>query len=262
VLSHVTAQAYLQRKFASAEQSVRRQIKSAGMTSEMITRNVQRLRKLVQGFRPAQAQTAWSDYSRTHYADEALARKEAFVSECVANRRFNLVWDLGCNDGRFSRIVAGSAKTVVAMDSDPSSVDRLYSELRKEPGSNILPLLMNVANPSPSQGWAGCERAALTERGKPDLTLALALFHHLRITANVPLAALIQWLAETTRELVIEFISKDDAMVSRLLLNKDDTYADYTRDIFEQCLGQWFRIQSRAELPGGTRYLYHAVSSV
>jgi len=261
VLSHVAAQAYLQRKFASAEHSVRRQIKAAGMTPEMITGNVQRLRKLVQEFRPPQQQTAWSDYSRSHYSEDALARKEAFVRECVANRQFHLAWDLGCNDGRFSRIVAASARTVVAMDADGSSIDRFYSELRKEHGTNILPLLMNVANPSPSQGWAARERASLHDRGKPDLTLALALVHHLRITANVPLTALIQWLAETTRELVIEFISKDDVMVSRLLLNKDDTYTDYNREAFEHYLEQRFRIQARAELPGGTRFLYHAVMS-
>ena len=260
VLTHVTAQAYLQRKFATAEHSVRRQIKSAGMTTEMIARNVQRLRKLVQEFRPPRQETAWSDYSRTHYTGEALARKEAFVSQCIAERHFNLIWDLGCNDGRFSRLVAPAAKTVVAMDSDGASIDHFYGELREEAGTNILPLLMNVANPSPAQGWAGRERVSFVERGKPDLTLALALVHHLRITANVPVAALIEWLAEITRELVIEFISKDDPMVSRLLLNKDDTYTDYTRENFERCLGQSFQIQSRAELPGGTRFLYHAVA--
>ncbi len=47
VLSHVIAQAYLQRKFSSADYSVRQQIKSAGMTPEMITRNVRKLRKLL-----------------------------------------------------------------------------------------------------------------------------------------------------------------------------------------------------------------------
>jgi len=117
---------------------------------------------------------------------------------------------------------------------------------------------MNVANPSPAQGWGCGERASLVQRGKPQLTLALALVHHLVISANVPPAALVPWLAETTRELVIEFISKDDAMVHRLLLNKDDTYADYHREAFEQYLERWFRIAARAELPGGTRFLYHA----
>jgi hypothetical protein len=58
--------------------------------------------------------------------------------------------------------------------------------------------------------------------------------------------------------LVIEFISKEDAMVKRLLLNKDDTYGDYTREAFERYLQQYFRITARTELPGGTRVLYHA----
>lgn len=262
VLSHVTTQAYLQRKYSSADHSVRRQIKFAGMTPQMIARNVRRLHKLLLNLRlPRQrAATVWSDYSRAHYVDDALSRKEAFVSESVAGRHFDLAWDLGCNDGRFSRIVARSAQTVIAMDSDAASIDHLYQMLRGEQQPNILPLLMNIANPSPSQGWASAERCSLNERGKPDVTLALALVHHLVITANVPLPALLEWFAETSRELVIEFISKEDAMVRRLLLNKDDTYADYHREAFERYLQQFFRIQARTELPGGTRFLYHAVA--
>lgn len=258
VLSHVVAQAYLQRKFAGADYSVRRQIKSAGMTPEMISRNVRKLKKLLLDLHLPKESTTWSDYSRTHYADKALARKEAFVSESIAGRHFELVWDLGCNDGRFSRIIGDAADTVIAMDSDAGSVNRLYRELRAEGRTNIVPLLINVANPSPAQGWASRERASLVERGKPELTLALALVHHLVISANVPLGALLEWLSEITGDLVIEFISKEDAMVQRLLLNKDDTYSDYNREAFERYLQQYFRVTSRVELPGGTRFLYHA----
>ncbi len=262
VLTHVVAQAYLQRKFSSADYSVREQIKSAGMTPEMISRNVRKLRKLiVVGLQAPKESTSWSDYSRTHYADDALARKEAFVIASIAGRHFKLVWDLGCNDGRFSRIVRDAADTVVAMDSDGGSVNRLYSELRAEARSNILPLLMNVANPSPAQGWASRERASLIERGKPQLTLALALVHHLVISANVPLAAIVEWLSEVTQEVVIEFISKEDVMVQRLLLNKDDTYSGYNREAFESDMQRHFLIKSRTELPGGTRFLYHAVAT-
>ena len=258
VLSHVVAQAYLQRKFSSADYSVRQQIKSAGMTPEMIARNVSQLRKLLRDLHLPKESTTWSDYSRSHYTDDALARKEAFVRESVTGRSLELVWDLGCNDGRFSRIAADAAATVVAMDADSGSIKRLYGDLRKEGRKNILPLLMNVANPSPAQGWASSERASLVERGKPDLTLALALVHHLVISANVPLGAVVEWLAQVTRELVIEFISKQDPMVQRLLLNKDDTYSDYTLEAFEHHLQQRFRIVRREELPGGTRALYHA----
>jgi hypothetical protein len=258
VLSHVVAQAYLQRKFSSADYSVRQQIKTAGMTPEMIAGNASKLRKLLLDLRLPKKSTTWSDYSRTHYTDDALALKETFVCDSVVRRHFALVWDLGCNDGRFSRTVADVADTVVAMDSDAGSVNRLYCDLRKESRTNLLPLLINVANPSPAQGWASRERASLIERGKPQLTLALALVHHLVISANVPLRALLEWISQLTTELVIEFISKEDAMVQRLLLNKDDTYRDYTIETFEHYLQQYFRIASRAELPGGTRFLYHA----
>ena len=261
VMSHVTAQAYLQEKFASVDYSVRRKIKSAGMTPDMIARNVRKLRKLLLSLRPTPTSTAWSSYSRSHYREDALVRKEAFVSESAAGRRFDLVWVLGCNDGHFCPIIAPAARALVAMDSDASCINRLYCSLREEQRTNILPLLMNVANPSPSQGWASGERASLVERGKPDLTLALALVHHLVISANVPLAAFLEWLARVTRELVIEFVSKEDAMVRRLLLNKDDTYSDYYREAFERYLQTYFRILAREELPGGTRFLYHGTAS-
>ncbi len=260
VLTHVTAQAYLQRKFSSAKYSVRQQIKSAGMTPGMIARNLGKLRKLVLSLHRPEDGTAWSDYSRTHYASEALARKDAFVDACFAGRRFDLVWDLGCNDGRFSRIAARAAQTVVAMDSDEGSVNRLYGELRQTGSANILPLLMDIANPSPSQGWASAERVSLVERGRPDLTLALALVHHVVISSNVPLPAFLEWLAQISGELIVEFVSKEDDMVRRLLLNKDDTYSDYNRAAFELYLQRWFQIKAAVDLPGGTRFLYHAVA--
>ena len=261
VLSHVIAQAYLQRRFSAADYSVRQQIKTAGMTPEMIARNVRKLRKLVTDLQLPKGSTIWSDYSRSHYAEEALALKEEFVSQAVAGRHLALVWDMGCNDGRFSRIASNAADTVVAIDSDAGSINRLYCDLRKESRTNILPLLVNIANPSPSQGWASRERTSLIDRGKPDLTLALALVHHLVITANVPLGALLEWFSEITGELVIEFIGKEDVMVQRLLLNKDDTYTDYNRESFEHYLQQRFRIVAHRELPGETRILYHAVAA-
>jgi hypothetical protein len=260
VLTHVTAQAYLQHKFSAADYSVRERVKSAGMCRDIIVCNVRGLKKLVLRLRPPRQPTAWSDYSRAHYQPNALAQKEDFVRESLVGRELGLVWDLGCNDGRFSRIAAEHATTVVAMDADAGSISQLYRELRRENSANILPLLMNIANPSPAQGWASRERQALAERGKPELTLALALIHHLVIAANVPLQALLEWFAGVTHELVIEFMSKDDAMVQRLLLNKDDTYTDYHREAFECYLRQDFIITRCAELPGGTRFLYHAIS--
>src|SRR5207248_2984648 len=73
VLSHVSAQAYLQRRFSSADYSVREQVTAAGVSPEMIARNVRSLKKLVQRLHPPGEQTTWSEYSRSHYQPEALA---------------------------------------------------------------------------------------------------------------------------------------------------------------------------------------------
>jgi hypothetical protein len=116
----------------------------------------------------------------------------------------------------------------------------------------------NIADPSPNLGWRGLERKTLTERGKPDLTLCLALIHHIVVTANVPLKEFIDWLASVTQELVIEFVTRDDPMVRTLLRNKRDTYTDYQQDYFERCLGEAFTIIRREPLISGVRLLYHA----
>ena len=142
------------------------------------------------------------------------------------------------------------------------SIEQLYRDLRKEGRRNILPLVMNLANLSPDQGWAGRERQSLPARGKPDLTLCLTLVHHMAISANIPTSSSIAWLASLGTSLVIEFVSKDDPMVQRLLLNKDDTYDDYTRPAFESCLNKFFRVERSLALAGGTRYLYYATPPI
>ena len=117
---------------------------------------------------------------------------------------------------------------------------------------------MNLADPSPAIGWRHRERGSLGDRPKPDLILALALIHHMVIGAHVPLAEFVAWLAELGGELVIEFVTKDDPMVRRLLRNKADIYHDYEPDVFETCLNEHFEILAREPLPSGTRTLYHA----
>ena len=108
------------------------------MTPRMIAHNVERLRKLLLDLRLPRRHTSGVDYSRTHYADDALACKEAFVSESVSGRQFALVWDLGCNDGRFSRIVGDGADR--GCDGFRSaSIDRLYGELRAERRTTFCP---------------------------------------------------------------------------------------------------------------------------
>jgi hypothetical protein len=142
------------------------------------------------------------------------------------------------------------------MDGDSLAVERLYDELKSEGNHSILPLVVNLADPSPDLGWDGKERRSLVARADVDLVLCLALVHHMVISANVPLAEFIDWLARLRSHLVIEFVTRDDAMVQRLLLNKDDIYHDYHLDVFEREVHRRFETLAREELGSGTRFLY------
>ena len=142
------------------------------------------------------------------------------------------------------------------MDGDHLSVERLYHSLKKEEVTNVLPLVMNLADSSPGLGWRGLERKSLIERGKPDLVLCLALVHHMVISANIPLHEFINWLAELGCSAVIEFPTKEDPMVKRLLRNKDDQYSEYSIDSFEQNVSRAFKIGKREEFSSGTRVIY------
>ena len=145
------------------------------------------------------------------------------------------------------------------MDADHLAIERLYQALKVEGNTNIHPLVNDIADPSPGVGWRLLERKSLIERGKPDLTLCLALIHHLVIGASIPLKEVIDWLGDLGTDLVIEFVTKEDPMVKKLLLNKVDDYSDYELPKFEHWLSNAFTIERRETLTSNSRILYHAV---
>ena len=113
-----------------------------------------------------------------------------------------------------------------------------------------------MANPSPAQGWAGVERKALGDRVNPDLILCLALIHHIAISANVPIPIFLDWLQSFKADIVIEFVTREDDMVKKLLTNKTVNYDHYNLDIFETELGHRFKIIDSELLKGGHRKIF------
>ena len=75
---------------------------------------------------------------------------------------------------------------VVAVDSDDLVVDRLYRDLRAEGERRILPLVLDLSDPSPALGWRSRERPAFVDRVRPDLVLCLAVVHHLALDEHRP----------------------------------------------------------------------------
>ena len=258
VLSHVWFPAKAERASARRK-AVRPPSSPAGQrqSRKTLLALIDSLRRLVGGlaFRPASNE--WIRYPRAHsYSDADYARKGRFVAERVAARKPGVVWDLGANTGAMARIAARSAGLVVAMDRDHAAADALYRRLRDEGAPrNILPLVMDVANPSPAQGWAGRERAGLAERGRPDLVLCLALLHHLRAAANVPLALILDWLRSLAAPVLLEFVAPEDEMFARLVARKDEPCADYDGARFNHEVARRFRVRERLRLKGGLREL-------
>ena len=213
------------------------------------------LQGAVRALRWAPEGTAWGDYyGATNYSDAAFDAKKAAVRDLVALVAPSRVFDLGANTGVFSRLAAEAGADVVAFDIDPAAVEKAWLAAAEAP--RVLPLLLDLANPSPALGWAGEERASLEQRGPADLVLALALVHHLAIGNNVPLPRVAAWLARLGHHLVVEFVPKEDSQVRRMLATRKDVFADYTQDGFEAAFAEHFDVVRTLPLEGTARVLY------
>jgi SAM-dependent methyltransferase len=258
VFTHVRLHASLERRYADRRRDVRGELRDAGFSLELVRANARKLAKLVRRLE-WEPESHWTAYDAPSYEREDEERKAEFVREAASAVRPGLLWDLGCNDGRYTRVAVEHADYAVALDADPGVVELLYRALRGEASERILPLVVNLADPSPGLGWRGLERKPLPERGRPGLILALALVHHLAIAANVPLAELLDWLRSLGGALVVEFVEPEDGMARRLLAAKrEGSHPDYRRDVFERLLGERFTVERSVELAAGRRVLYLA----
>jgi len=258
VFAHVYLHARAQARHADSARNVRGELQQAGFGVELIRHNVRHMRKLVSGLHAPTSESPWLAYaSQNSYSTADEAAKTDFVRSVAAQRMWRSAWDLGCNTGNYTRLIAPHARTVVAIDCDEAAVARLYRSLPAEGIGNVLPLIADLTDPPPDLGWRGRERKSFVERGKPDLILCLALLHHVVISGNVPLPEFVSWLGELGAELVIEFATRDDAMVQRLLRNRDDQYSDYDLATFEQCVRRHFSVVRSQPVCEGRRVLYH-----
>lgn len=259
VLLHVYLHSKAQNKYSNAKSDIKSDLKKSGFNKALIEANVGRLKKLVQGLDWKVLKTEWSHYDtfRT-YTDDELTMKRDFVQKAASSQRWELAWDLGCNTGEFTQLISDHCDYVVGMDIDPLAIEFFYQNLKKAGINKILPLINNMADPSPGLGWMNLERKILSNRGKPNLILCLALIHHVVLSANIPLKGFIQWLASLGGALIIEYITKDDPMVKVLLQNKEDNFSDYTQEHFENSLKDCFDINTSQPLESGTRIIYFA----
>ena len=215
------------------------------------------LKRVIDGLTWTPKGTEWADYSvNSSYDDQSAAVKDALVDGAVRRLAPTVVWDLGANAGRYSAIAARTAGRVIAFDIDPAASELHWQTLSKQGQTQVLPLLQDLADPSPAIGWDARERSSLFDRAEGATLLALALVHHLAIGRNVPLPMLATTLARLGDGLVIEWVPKADPMVQKLLASREDVFPNYTEDGFRAAFERCWTIVDQVPVEGTPRVLY------
>ena len=222
------------------------------------------MRALIDSLESAVIQLRWQPegtewgayYESTNYTESSFEHKRDAVKNYLKRTDAKIMWDLGANTGVFSRLGSEQGIYTIAFDIDPAAVEKNYREVRRKGESNLLPLLLDLTNPSPGIGYENKERMSLEERGPADTILALALVHHLAVSNNVPIGKIAEYFSRLCRWLIIEFVPKSDSQVQRLLATREDIFPSYTKEAFEMEFSRNFVINDSIGISGSERTLY------
>ena len=218
---------------------------------------IESLHRAVDGLTVRERRSEWSDYKEgeNHHPSETIETKKKTVSAFLDKCDAKTLWDVGANTGLYSRMAGDKGIRVIALDQDPLCVELNYREAVKN-HLDILPLVMDLAAPSPGIGWQLQERRSLFQRSGTDTVLALGVIHHLAVGGNLPLKSLAEFFARMGERLIIEFIAKEDPKVQWLLSTRKDIFFDYTKENFEDAFGNYFVLEAAQPLRSSHRTVY------
>ena len=254
ILMHIHLHAKFQNKYSKSGVA---QNKTQTIPKNNLLGIIDQLKSFIQKLELPKVQTEWGDYyTFTNYNDASFQAKTDIITEFGKQINPKSVWDLGANRGHFSRIFSAQNIPTIAWDIDPLAVEKNYFHIKKDQETTILPLILDLTNPTPGIGWANEERMSLSDRGPVDLVMALALIHHISISNNVPLEKVASFLKTIGKNLIIEFVPKEDSQVKILLQSREDIFDQYDIQGFEKSFLQHFEILSKKEIPGTSRTLY------
>lgn len=206
---------------------------------------------------PKTSTSAWSNYyEKTILGKQYLQTKEALFLEFTGDMESVSVLDIGGNDGHFSKLLADRNCDVVTIDTDSQSISNLYQHIKKSNVPNILPLTIDISNPSPAFGFDHRERMSFEKRFQTELVLALALIHHLALTKNLPLQVIASYFHSIAPILIIEFVPKTDEKVKEMLAGRKDVFPDYTISNFEEQFSNYFNVLKKQVIAATDRVLY------
>ncbi|HQC63667.1 MAG TPA: hypothetical protein PK459_01045 [Anaerolineaceae bacterium] len=253
--THIHFHAKSQEKYA--DQEISQEQVTGKMSKQAIYNLIDSLLSLVRSLSVKTITTEWADYYQdNNYTESSFEAKRDLVTDFIKAVNPKTVWDLGGNTGEFSRCASDLGIPTVSFDIDPGAVQQNYDIVKTNKEKFILPLVMDLTNPSPAIGWHNQERDSLIARGPVDLIMALALIHHMAIANNVPLREIARSFADLGKFLIIEFVPKQDSQVQRLLSSRLDIFPDYNPEGFKQAFLEYYTILNEQPVQGSERSLF------
>ena len=203
----------------------------------------------------------WGTYydDQLNYKDQSLLHKRSLVSTWCEALNSARVLDLGGNTGMFLKCIENLQHGLV-VDIDYNALD---AGRKSQTQCAYLDYhWADFTNPTPALGFNGAERASVITRWSnyaPDVTLALALVHHLSLTGNIPFSMQAESLSRFAQTLILEFPSREDSWVQFLLDSKRENkglFDWYSQERFENEYGQHYTIVKSEAIASSHRTLY------
>ena len=253
LMAHIHAHAKSQKHYEDKDAK----IKQKTLSKRSFEALIENLKSSIEKMTWNENNTEWGNYySDTNYTEKSFEEKKQFISLAIDQVKPKLVWDMGANTGVFSRLASTKGIATISYDIDPLAVEKNYLLSSQNSDKNILPLILDLTNPSSGIGWNHDERMSIIQRGPADMVFALALVHHLAISNNVPLNKLAEFFSQISKFLIIEFVPKSDSQVKRLLLTRDDIFENYDVKNFELEFTKFFKIINSKKITDSERTIY------
>ena len=232
-------------------------VKALKMSKNQQLAIIDSLKDLVKSLKWQPQGTEWGEYyTFTNYSDESFNKKKEIVSGFIDKVQPKNLWDLGANNGLFTRLGSEKGIPSIAFDIDPIAVEKNYLQIKTQKEENLLSIISDLTNPTPAIGWANKERMSFIQKGKADVVMVLALIHHLSISNNLPFEKTASFFSEFAKNLIIEFVPKSDSKVKILLSTREDIFPNYTEECFENEYSKYFDIIEKIKIDNTERTLY------
>jgi 2-polyprenyl-3-methyl-5-hydroxy-6-metoxy-1,4-benzoquinol methylase len=256
IFIHIYLHSKFQGKYSDKDNSIN--INKKWITKNSHFRLIENLERIIDKLKLKSEKTNWSVYyPGRHHSKTYFDKKKEIVKDYLEKVNPKRILDAGANDGEFSKLASANGDaSVIAFDSDHECIEKCYEHIKKNNIKNLIPLVVDLTNPSPSIGWANSERMSLTERSHADLVLALAIIHHLCISNNIPLCFTAEFFNKICKWLIIEFVPKDDPMVKKLLLHRKDIFDKYSVESFENEFSKYFFLIDHQKVSETNRVIY------